>query len=144
MWKFSFIYSAGSDRVLWWKSAVICVSGRKFRGISLVITYLPPSFPLSLSPAPEWRGSPCVPEGEGPRCAGPTENVVRAAGPLCIGEGRRERGGKEQEVSLCPPLLPRFPPSLTHYLFLSLSTLPLIILPSLSLWITLPTHKWLH
>lgn len=66
-------------------------------------------------------------EGEGPRCAGSPENVVRAASPLCIVEGRREGGGEEQEVSLSTPLLPRIPPSLPPSLtiFFSLSALSL-------------------
>lgn len=51
-------------------------------------------------------------EREGPRCARPPESVVTAA--LCNGEGRRERGGKKQEVSLStpPPLLDSLPLSL--------------------------------
>lgn len=143
-----------------WQSIMMEISGdlcewEEIQGNLLGDNTLPPS-PFFLSPAPEWRSSPLVSEGEGPRCAGSPENVVRAASPLRIGEGRRERGGEEQEVSLSTPLLPRFPSlplSLSHYLFLSLGAVPLIILPlclsgshthSGVLTSQLPTHKWLH
>lgn len=97
-----------------WHSIMMEISGdlcewEKIQGNLLGDNTLSPSFFPSL--ATDWWGSPCVCEGEGLRCAHSPKSVVRATSPLCNGEGRRERGGKEQEVSLPSPLLPRFPPS---------------------------------
>lgn len=108
----------GFDRVLWWKSVVICVSGRKFRGISLVITHsLPPSL-LYLPSLRVTRQSACVWQRGATMCSFSRECRQSSQPPLRRRgeEGERRRGTGGKPLSAPPPLLDS-PPSLSHYLF---------------------------
>lgn len=144
-----------------WQSIMMEIGGdlcewEKIQGNLLGDNTLPPFPPprLSLSSPRVTRQSACVWGRGATMCWFSRECRQSVQPPLHLrgeeGERRRETGGKPLHST---PLVPRFPPSLSHYLFLSLSTLPLIILSlclsgshthSGMLTSQLPTRKWQH